>query len=77
MCCLKYEHPLYASLAKEAPPVGTRVSTEAGDGVVVRHQVPSDSVVVRMNDSGWATTCDRASVCGSSAAYTERRPPTT
>ncbi|WP_152361199.1 PSP1 domain-containing protein [Microlunatus speluncae] len=76
MCCLKYEHPLYASFTKEAPAIGSEVSTEAGDGVVIAHQVPSDSVVVRMTDSGRVTSCNRASVCGSRAAYTERRPPT-
>lgn len=75
MCCLKYEHPLYANFAKEAPAVGSEVSTEQGDGVVVGHQVPSDSVVVRMNESGRVTKCSRASVCGSRQAFTARRPP--
>lgn len=72
MCCLKYEHPLYAEFARTAPAVGSRVSTEGGDGVVVAHQVPSDSVVVRMRDSGAITNCSVASVCGSRAAYKQR-----
>jgi len=75
MCCLKYEHPLYAEFARTAPAVGSRVSTEQGDGVVVAHQVPADSVVVRMRDSGAVTSCSRASVCGSRAAYRGRGEP--
>ena len=27
MCCLKYEHPLYAAFAASAPAVGSRVKT--------------------------------------------------
>ena len=72
MCCLKYEHPLYAEFARSAPAIGERVSTEGGDGTVIGHQVPADSVVVRMRDSGAITSCTRASVCGSRAAYNQR-----
>ena len=45
MCCLKYEHPLYAEFARTAPAMGEQVALEDGDGVVVGHQVPADSVV--------------------------------
>jgi cell fate regulator YaaT (PSP1 superfamily) len=69
MCCLKYEHPLYVEFAREAPRIGARVSTDDGDGVVVAHQVPADSVVVRLNASGSTMSCSRASVCGSRHAY--------
>lgn len=72
MCCLKYEHPLYAEFARNAPPVGEKVSTDAGDGVVVGHQVPADAVVVRMRDSGAVSSCSLASVCGSRGAYESR-----
>ena len=44
MCCLKYEHPLYADFAREVPAVGERVSLDEGEAVVVAHQVPADSV---------------------------------
>ena len=44
MCCLKYEHPLYAEFAREVPAVGERVSLPTASGVVVAHQVPADSV---------------------------------
>jgi cell fate regulator YaaT (PSP1 superfamily) len=72
MCCLKYEHPLYVEFAREAPSLGTTVTTEEGEGVVVGHSVPSDSVLVRMSASGATTSCSRASVCGSRAAYDSR-----
>jgi cell fate regulator YaaT (PSP1 superfamily) len=69
MCCLKYEHPLYVEFARDAPAVGTRVTVEEGDGVVVAHQVPADSVLVRMKGSGAMVSCSKASVCGSRSAY--------
>ena len=69
MCCLKYEHPLYQEFTAAAPRKGSRVRTPEGDGVVVGHNVPSDTVVVRMNDGGRRCACDRASVCGPRQAY--------
>ncbi|GAA3630940.1 PSP1 domain-containing protein [Microlunatus ginsengisoli] len=69
MCCLKYEHPLYVDFARQAPAVGSRVSTDEGDGVVVAHQVPADSVLVRVAASGAMTSCALATVCGSRQAY--------
>lgn len=74
MCCLKYEHPLYAEFAQNAPAVGEQVSTPDGDGTVVSHQVPTDSVVVRMSGSGRLSPCSLASVCGSRAAHETRTP---
>ncbi len=71
MCCLKYEHPLYADFAQSAPPVGSAVSTPAGDGTVIAHQVPADAVVVRVRGGG-VRTCAKADVCPSRAAYRER-----
>jgi len=69
MCCLKYEHPLYVEFAREAPSIGERVTVDEGEGVVVAHQVPADSVVVRMNATGATMSCSKASVCGSRKAY--------
>jgi len=72
MCCLKYEHPLYQQFQANAPTVGSRVSTPDGDGRVVGHSVPRDSVIVRMDADGSRCSCSRASVCGSRQAYEER-----
>ena len=72
MCCLKYEHPLYAEFAREVPAVGAAVEVDGEAGVVVAHQVPADSVLVRMKASGAVSQCSRASVCGSRQAYEDR-----
>jgi cell fate regulator YaaT (PSP1 superfamily) len=63
MCCLKYEHPLYQEFTAQTPARGTAVETELGDGIVVGHNVPSDTVVVRLAASGRRCACPRASVC--------------
>ncbi|WP_407941224.1 PSP1 domain-containing protein [Nonomuraea cypriaca] len=63
MCCLKYEHPLYQEFRASAPRVGANVDTPQGAGTVVGHNVPSDSVVVRLNDGGRRCACPSASVC--------------
>ena len=72
MCCLKYEHPLYQQFQATAPAVGERVSTPDGEGRVVGHSVPRDSVIVRMDADGSRCSCSRASVCGSRQAFEER-----
>ena len=72
MCCLKYEHPLYEEFAATAPAQGSRVTTPDGDGVVVGRNVPSNTVVVRMDETGRRSACDKASVCGSRKAYDTR-----
>ncbi len=72
MCCLKYEHPLYAEFAATAPAVGTAVTTDEGEGVVVGHSVPADAVLVRMRDSGQVSSCSKAGVCGSRQVFATR-----
>jgi cell fate regulator YaaT (PSP1 superfamily) len=82
MCCLKYEHPLYADFARTAPAVGEQVALEDGDGVVVGHQVPADSVVIRMSANGTTRSCSLAAACGARQLFASRatagevpRPP--
>ncbi|WP_306837212.1 PSP1 domain-containing protein [Catenuloplanes nepalensis] len=74
MCCLKYEHPLYQKFQATAPAVGTRVSTDHGDGKVVGHSVPRDEVVVRLDADGSRCSCSRASVCGPRQAHDAAYP---
>src|SRR5947208_13032225 len=69
MCWLKYEHPLYQEFNAKAPATGTQVETPAGDGVVVGHNVPSDTVVVRLSASGRRCACSRADVCSPRQQY--------
>ena len=75
MCCLKYEHPLYTEFARTAPAVGEQVALEDGDGVVVGHQVPADSVVIRMNANGTTRTCSLAAACGARQLFASRATP--
>jgi cell fate regulator YaaT (PSP1 superfamily) len=63
MCCLKYEHPLYIDAHNRMPRVGLKVDTPEGSGTVVGRNVPSDSVVVRLDDGGRRCACPSASVC--------------
>jgi cell fate regulator YaaT (PSP1 superfamily) len=72
MCCLKYEHPLYQDFAEKAPAVGESVATPDGDGTVVGHNVPGETVVVRMAADGSTSKCALASVCSSRKAYDSR-----
>ena len=72
MCCLKYEHPLYAEFAREVPAVGERVNLPEGEAVVLAHQVPADSVVVRMSATGQVSPCSRAAVCGARRMHETR-----
>ena len=69
LCCLKYEHPLYQEFKASAPKLGSTVETPDGDGRVVGHNVPSDSVVVRLAASGQTCRCSRASVCAPRREY--------
>ena len=75
MCCLKYEHPLYAEFARTAPAVGEQVALDDGDGVVVGHQVPADSVVIRMSANGTTRTCSLAAACGARQLFASRATP--
>jgi len=72
MCCLKYEHPLYQEFAAAAPALGESVETPDGEGTVIGHNVPGESVVVRMAADGKVSRCALASVCGSRKAYETR-----
>jgi cell fate regulator YaaT (PSP1 superfamily) len=72
MCCLKYEHPLYQDFAEQAPALGEDVETENGPGTVVGHNVPGETVVVRMAADGRRSACALASVCSSRQAYEKR-----
>ena len=63
LCCLKYEHPLYQEFKANAPRVGETIGTPDGDGRVIGHDVPGESVVVRLAASGQTCRCSRADVC--------------
>lgn len=72
MCCLKYEHPLYAEFKATAPSVGSAVESPHGPGTVVGHNALEDSVVVKLAADGSREICSRASVCSARKAYDSR-----
>src|SRR3954447_12031178 len=72
MCCLKYEHPLYVKAHDTMPKLGSRVETPEGRGQVVGRNVPSDKVIVRLEDSGRRCACPSASVCSPRKQHEER-----
>jgi cell fate regulator YaaT (PSP1 superfamily) len=74
MCCLKYEHPLYAE-SSNYPTSGQRVETPEGQAKVVSRHPPSETVAVRQLSDGALKRCAVSDVCGSRRAY-EDRPST-
>jgi cell fate regulator YaaT (PSP1 superfamily) len=73
MCCLKYEHPLYAESTTSEYTAGQRVVLSEGEDarVVSRHQ-PSETLVLRMQADGSVKRCAVADVCPSRRAYEEK-----
>lgn len=71
MCCLKYEAPMYTDFLQQAPAIGAEVTSPAGDGVVIGHSVPGNSVTVRTPD-GEVVRCPLESVCSKSQGRKER-----
>jgi cell fate regulator YaaT (PSP1 superfamily) len=69
MCCLKYEHPLYQEFKAAVPKLGAPVDSPEGAGVVVGYNVPADTVLVRVNESGRRCACTKASVCAPRQAH--------
>jgi cell fate regulator YaaT (PSP1 superfamily) len=71
MCCLKFEHPLYAGSA-DYPASGQRVETPEGTAKVVSRHPPSETVTVRQLSDGSVRRCALSDVCGSRQAYENR-----
>ena len=71
LCCLKYEHPLYAEFAQVAPAVGETVDSPIGQAVVIGHQVPGQSVTLR-SPQGEVARCPLTEVCVTSRRRKER-----
>ena len=50
MCCLTYEYDVYRQLKNDYPKVNSRVSTPSGRGKVIRHNLMTRQVTVRLED---------------------------
>jgi cell fate regulator YaaT (PSP1 superfamily) len=49
-CCLRYEYDTYLELGRALPPVGTSVESVKGDGVVLRHNILKQTVLIRRRE---------------------------
>ncbi|NLZ91535.1 MAG: hypothetical protein GX918_06420 [Clostridiales bacterium] len=48
MCCLKYEEEVYEAIKQDMPPIGIKVSTPSGDGIVVDTNILKRMVKVKL-----------------------------
>jgi cell fate regulator YaaT (PSP1 superfamily) len=51
-CCLRYEYDTYLELGRGLPPIGKTVESVKGNGIVTRHNVLKQTVMVRRDDDG-------------------------
>lgn len=51
-CCLRYEYQTYVELRRALPKVNAVVESVKGNGVVTRHNVLRQTVIIRRNDDG-------------------------
>ena len=49
-CCLRYEYDTYVDLGRALPNIGSSVESVKGDGVVTRHNVLRQTVMIRRSD---------------------------
>jgi cell fate regulator YaaT (PSP1 superfamily) len=51
-CCLRYEYDTYLELGRGLPPLGKPVESVKGNGLVTRHNVLKQTVVIRREEDG-------------------------
>jgi len=51
-CCLRYEYDTYLELGRALPPVGGAVESVKGNGIVTRHNVLKQTVIIRRDEDG-------------------------
>ena len=49
-CCLRYEYDTYLALGKALPPIGKPVESTKGEGIVVRHNILKQTVLIRRRE---------------------------
>ncbi|HSN44666.1 MAG TPA: regulatory iron-sulfur-containing complex subunit RicT [Propionibacteriaceae bacterium] len=62
LCCLAYEYPMNVEFLREAPEIGSTVTTPNGEAKVIGYSVPAQSLTVR-SATGEVTRCPRADAC--------------
>ena len=55
MCCLQYEHQTYKELVKDIPKTGSIVQTADGPGKVLKSDILSQTILIRLDDESILT----------------------
>jgi len=55
LCCLRYEYETYRQVRSELPSLGSAIRLGEGSGQVVDHNIPANSVVVRLENGSQVT----------------------
>jgi cell fate regulator YaaT (PSP1 superfamily) len=50
MCCLAYEYDVYDEFRKGLPKVGKKVNTSKGEGVILKHDPLTETILVRIDE---------------------------
>jgi cell fate regulator YaaT (PSP1 superfamily) len=50
MCCLAYEYDVYDEFRRGLPKVGKKVNTSKGEGVVLKHDPLTETILVRIDE---------------------------
>jgi cell fate regulator YaaT (PSP1 superfamily) len=50
MCCLAYEYDIYDEFRKGLPKVGKKVNTSKGEGVVLKHDPLTETILVKIDE---------------------------
>ncbi len=50
MCCLQYEYQTYVDFRKNAPPLGSKLTTDRGEATVVDYNVPANRIVLEFEN---------------------------
>jgi cell fate regulator YaaT (PSP1 superfamily) len=51
-CCLRYENELYVELGAKFPPLGSKVKTPRGKGIIIECHILKQTVSVRLDEDG-------------------------
>ena len=55
MCCLQYEHQTYKELVKGMPKIGSKIHTPDGSGKVLKNDILSQTILIRLDDESILT----------------------
>lgn len=74
MCCLSYEANDYAKARRSAPPIGTRVESEHGNGFIQEYLYVKDAFIVRVEDKTFECRKDEIKILGGPPVPVKKEP---